>query len=154
MAAVHRRTGSGLAPSSRWRHWRELAMLRTVDSEMPMAVSIRRVLKAPLCSCSDVCRSLLMVTLAVGYASSGQKNRAVCRALTTQTPPGVRHHAVPLSALSSEACWPSRENALRPFNRRTDTPRSWELAASCCACRSNTNRSPCNGHFASEKIRL
>jgi hypothetical protein len=48
-------------------------MLETVDSEMVMAVTIGRVLKAPQCSSSSVFRSLPILTLAVGVAGSGQE---------------------------------------------------------------------------------
>src|SRR5574337_821665 len=104
-------------------------MSLTVDLEMPRAAPIWRVLKVPPCSSCSVCRSLLMVTLGVGIAGSGQKTgqrtaafgslrtpRQVSAIKMEGCPPsawnGVRHHAGTLSAISVESCPPSVECAM------------------------------------------
>ena len=95
-----------------------------MDLEMPRAAPIWRVLNAPACSSCSVCRILLMVTLGVGIAGSGQKtgqrmprlghseHPQVSAIKMECCPPspwnGVRHDGGTLSAISVESCPPSR----------------------------------------------
>src|SRR5574343_1464738 len=89
-------------------------MSLTVDLAMPSAAPIWRVLKAPPCSSCSVCRILLIVTLGVGIADSGQKTgQRMPRSGHTEHLAGVRHQFGMLSAFTVERCPASRWNTVR-----------------------------------------
>ena len=65
------------------------------------SLAVMWVLKAPACSSCSVCRSLLMVTLGVGIAGSGQKTgQRMPRSGHSEHPAGVRYQHGIVSAIA------------------------------------------------------
>ncbi len=97
---------------------------------MPRAAPIWRGLNATPCSSCSVCRILLMVTLGVGIADSGEKTgQRMPRSGHSEHPSGVRHQFGMLSAFSVERCAPSAWNRVRHGVEYASCPWSLERPA-------------------------